>query len=287
MTVTQVVHSATLRSFSSLSSPGMRRHIGSFAGAGSRVRQATTALLLPLVLLATWSLVARYELVAPQIMPGPSIVWATAIDLLASRQLQSELLVSLMRVAAGLSIGGAAGLAAGIGMGLSRTAEAYLAPTLRAIWLVPALGWLPFFMLVFGIGEELKIVLIAKACFLPVMVNSFDGARTIPRRHHEVARILELGRLDTLRFVVVPAILPSVLNGLRLALSKGWQVLVLVEMIASAAGIGYLMTWGRKSFQLDVVLVTMLVIGATGWLLDRAALVVQQRATSWSHRRAG
>src|SRR5580704_12522056 len=268
MTVTQVVHSATLRSFSPLSSPGMRRLVGSLAGVCGWARRATTALLLPLVLLATWSLVARYELVAPQILPGPSIVWATAIDLVASGQLQSELLVSLVRVAAGLSVGGAAGLAAGIGMGLSRTAEACLASTLRAIWLVPALGWLPFFMLVFGIGEELKIVLIAKACFLPVMVNSFDGVRTIPRRHHEVARILELGRLDTLRFVVVPAILPSILNGFRLALSKGWQVLVLVEMIASAAGIGYLMTWGRKSFQLDVVLVTMVVIGVVGWLLD-------------------
>ena len=99
--------------------------------------------------------------------------------------------------------------------------------------------------------------------------------------------MLNLGRLDTLRFVILPAILPAVLTGFRLALSKGWQVLVLVEMIASAAGIGYLMTWGRKSFQLDVVLVTMLIIGLTGWLLDRTALVVQQRATPWSYRRAG
>jgi sulfonate transport system permease protein len=289
MSLTQIAPSSTLRSrpFAPLSA--VHHVVGSFSlvGAGSRGRRTVTALLLPSILLAAWSLAARYELVAPQILPGPAIVWATAIDLLASGQLRSELLVSLMRLAAGLLIGGAAGLAAGIGMGLSRTAEAYLAPTVRAIWLVPALGWLPFFMLVFGIGEELKIVLIAKACFLPMMVNSFDGVRTMPRQHQEVARMLNLGRLDTMRFVVVPAILPAVLTGFRLALSKGWQVLVLVEMIASAAGIGYLMTWGRKSFQLDVVLVTMLIIGITGWLLDRIALVVQQRATPWSYRRAG
>jgi sulfonate transport system permease protein len=289
MSLIQIAPSSTLRSraFAPLS---VAHHVvGSFSllGAGNKARRTVTALLLPCSLLAAWSLVARYELVAPQILPGPAIVWATAIDLLASGQLRSELLVSLMRLSAGLLIGGAAGLAAGIGMGLSRTAEAYLAPTLRAMWLVPALGWLPFFMLVFGIGEELKIVLIAKACFLPMMVNSFDGVRAMPRKHQEVARMLNLGRLDTLRFVVVPAILPAVLTGFRLALSKGWQVLVLVEMIASAAGIGYLMTWGRKSFQLDVVLVTMLIIGITGWLLDRIALVVQQRATPWSYRRAG
>jgi sulfonate transport system permease protein len=289
MSLTQIPHPSTLRSraFAPLSVAHHIVGLFSLMEAGNRARRTITALLLPCSLLAAWSLVARYELVAPQILPGPAIVWATAIDLLASGQLRSELLVSLMRLSAGLLIGGAAGLAAGIGMGLSRTAEAYLAPTLRAMWLVPALGWLPFFMLVFGIGEELKVVLIAKACFLPMMVNSFDGVRTMPRQHQEVARMLSLGRLDTLRFVVVPAILPAVLTGFRLALSKGWQVLVLVEMIASAAGIGYLMTWGRKSFQLDVVLVTMLIIGITGWLLDRIALVVQQRATPWSHRRAG
>jgi sulfonate transport system permease protein len=184
-----------------------------------------------------------------------------------------------MRVAPGLLLGGGMGLVVGLAMGLSRTTEAYLAPTVRAVWLVPSLGWLPFFMLVFGIGETLKIVLIAKACFLPMMINSFDGVRNVPRKHHEVARILELGRLDTMRFVILPAIAPSVLNGLRLALSKGWQVLVLVEMIASAAGIGYLMTWGRKSFQLDVVLVTIAVIGVGGWLFDRTAQAIQQRST--------
>lgn len=254
---------------------------------GRRAALVATALLLPLAVLAIWSVAARYELLAAQILPAPSIVWSTAIELVASGQLQSELLVSIGRVAAGLLIGGGLGLTIGIVTGLSRTTEAYLAPTVRAVLLVPSLGWLPFFMLVFGIGEALKIVMIAKACFLPLMINSFDGVRNVPRKYHEVGRILELNRLDTMRFVVMPAILPSVLNGFRLALSKGWQVLVLVEMIASAAGIGYLMTWGRKSFQLDVVLVTIVVIGAIGWLLDRAAVTVQDRATIWSSRSAG
>jgi sulfonate transport system permease protein len=265
----------------SLQPAAVGRLLGSFARRAGRV---AIALLLPLAILALWSVAARYELVSPQILPAPSIVWATALELIASGQLQSEILVSIGRVAGGLLIGGSLGLSIGIAMGLSRTAEAYFAPTVRAILLVPSLGWLPFFMLVFGIGEALKLVMIAKACFLPMLVNSFDGVRSIPRKHHEVARVLELDRLDTMRFVVLPAVLPSLLNGFRLALSKGWQVLVLVEMIASAAGIGYLMTWGRKSFQLDVVLVTMVVIGAVGWLLDRAALAVQERGASWSSR---
>jgi sulfonate transport system permease protein len=255
--------------------------------AGRHIGAVTVALAVPLLLLFVWSLASRYELVAPQILPAPSIVWSTAIELIKSGQLQSELSVSVVRLAVGLVLGGAAGLGIGLAMGISPTIEDYLGPTVRAIWLVPSLGWLPFFMLIFGIGETLKIVLIAKACFLPMMVNSFDGVRDISRKHREVARVLELGRLDTLRFVVFPSVLPHLLTGFRLSLSKGWQVLVLVEMIASAAGIGYLMTWGRKSFQLDIVLVTMVLIGIVGWLLDRAAFVAQTRVTAWASRSAG
>jgi sulfonate transport system permease protein len=257
------------------------------SGVLRRAGPALIALALPLAIFAAWSLAARYQLVAPQILPAPSVVGTTAIELIKSGQLQSELAVSLFRLAAGLAIGAVAGLAVGLAMGLSTTVEAYLAPTVRAIWLVPSLGWLPFFMLIFGIGEALKIVLIAKACFLPMMVNSFDGARGISPKHRDVVRMLELGRFDTLRFLVIPSLLPHLLTGLRLSLSKGWQVLVLVEMIASAAGIGYLMTWGRKSFQLDIVLVTMLLIGVVGWLLDRGALLVQTRATAWASRSIG
>lgn len=259
----------------------------SAAAALSLARPLMLALALPLAIFAAWSLAARYQLVAAQILPEPSVVGSTAVELIKSGQLQSELAVSLFRLAAGLVIGGAAGLAVGLAMGLSTTVEDYFAPTVRAIWLVPSLGWLPFFMLIFGIGETLKIVLIAKACFLPMMVNGFDGVRSISPKHREVARTLELGRFDTLRFVIVPSLLPHLLTGLRLSLSKGWQVLVLVEMIASAAGIGYLMTWGRKSFQLDIVLVTMLLIGAVGWLLDRAAAAAQARATAWASRSIG
>lgn len=248
---------------------------------------AALALVLPFAIGALWWLAARYELVASQILPAPDVVYATALDLIRSGQLQSELSVSLLRLAAGLVIGGTAGLAIGIIMGLSRTAEAYLSPTIRAVWLVPSLGWLPFFMLLFGIGEALKIVLIAKASFLPLLVNSFDGVRNVSPRHREVARMFGLGPFDTLRFVIWPSVLPHVLTGFRLSLSKGWQVLILVEIIASAAGIGYLMTWGRKSFQLDIVIVTMVLIGVIGWLLDRAALAVQRRTTAWATRSAG
>jgi sulfonate transport system permease protein len=255
--------------------PGPRRAV-TLAG------QIATGLILPATILVIWQLAVHYRLLAPQILPAPALVWETTIDLILSGEMLSELAVSFGRVAAGLAVGGSLGLLFGIAFALSRSFEAYVAPTVRAICLVPSLGWLPFFMLIFGIGEALKIVLIAKTCFLPLMVHAFEAIRALPAKYQDVARVLELGRFKTIRFIVVPAVLPAIATGFRLALSKGWKALILVEMISSAAGIGHLMMWGRKSFQLDVVFATMIVIGLVGWVLDRGVLILQNRTTRWS-----
>ncbi len=248
---------------------------------------ALLGLSLPAAILAIWTIAARMELVAPQILPMPSLVWATTWDLTVSGDLPRELAVSLARLAGGLLIGGALGLAFGLLFGLSRASEAYLGPTLRAIFLVPSLGWLPFFMMIFGIGETLKFVLIAKTCFLPLMVNVSGAIQTLPAKYHDVTRCLELSRQERLRYVIIPSVIPAIAIGLRQAIAKGWKTLILVEMISSAAGIGYLMMWGRKSFQLDVVFATMIVIALVGLLFDRAVLALQQRTADWSLHTGG
>ena len=243
-------------------------------------------LVVPVSALLFWSYAVRQEWLAEQILPAPSLVWETTRGLIASGELQAELLVSLGRVAAGVAVGGGLGLLFGLAFGLSRTLDIYVAPTVRAICLVPSLGWLPFFMLLFGIGEALKIILISKTCFLPLMVSAYEGIRHRPRKYDEVAAALELPWATRVRVVIWPSILPSILTGLRLALSKGWKALILVEMISSAAGLGYLMMWGRKAFQLDVVFATIIVIGIVGWLLDWALFRAQREATGWSFKAA-
>lgn len=253
---------------------------------GRNAATIALGLVVPLAVLAVWSYAVRQEWLAEQILPAPSLVWETTRDLILTGELQSELLVSLGRVIAGLVIGGGLGLLAGLAFGLWRPLDIYVAPTVRAICLVPSLGWLPFFMLLFGIGEALKIILISKTCFLPLMVSAYEGIRNRPRKYDEVAAVLELPWTTRVRLVIWPSILPQILTGLRLALSKGWKALILVEMISSAAGIGYLMMWGRKAFQLDVVFATIIVIGLVGWFMDWALLKAQRRGTAWSFKAA-
>ena len=142
--------------------------------------------------------------------------------------------------------------------------------TFLAIAQIPILAWLPFFMLLLGIGEALKIVLVAKAVFTPVTLGTCAGIRAVPERYLELARVLGLSRARTLRNVVLPAALPQLFSGFRYGLTHAWLSLVAVELLASFEGVGYLMVYSRQLFQLDVMVAVMLVIALIGLLLDRA-----------------
>jgi sulfonate transport system permease protein len=259
-------------------------HVGRMLGRRPRVdpRAIGLAFVLPGLVLAVWSLAVRLGLMRPQILPSPLTVAQTAGDLVVSGELWGALAVSLQRVVLGLAFGAALGIALGVATGRSRTVDAYLGPTIRGICQIPTIAWLPFFMLIFGIGEGLKLALIAKASFFPLFVNTAAAMRTAPARYHEVADVLEFDRLQRLRLVVIPAALPLLAAGLRMGLSNAWHVLIVAEMVAAAAGIGHLMAWSRTLFQLDVVFVTIVAIGATGWLMDAAMRWVEGRLTPWS-----
>jgi sulfonate transport system permease protein len=263
--------------------PKVGRHAGSSSRAGASVwRAVALGAIVPLSVLAVWSVAVALHAMRPQILPSPLAVWAAAVDMLRSGDLSAALEVSLGRVALGLAIGSAFGLAAGAALGRSQTLDTYFGPTLRAICQIPTIAWLPVFMLIFGIGEELKIAIIAKAAFLPMLLNTFAGVRTASARYHEVANVLEFGPLERLRLVTIPSALPMIVSGFRLALSNAWHVIIVVEMLASASGIGHVMAWSRTLFQLDVVFVTVVAIGTTGWLMDAAMRAAERRLSPWS-----
>jgi len=248
----------------------------------ARLRAIAIGAIVPLAVLAVWSIAVQLHLMRSQILPAPLTVWRTGIELLTGGDLASALAVSLQRVVLGLALGGGLGFIAGTLLGRSQTLDAYFGPAIRTVCQIPTIAWLPVFMLVFGIGEELKLAVIAKATFFPLFLNSFAGMRTAPVRFHEVADVLELNAWQRLRLVTIPAALPLVATGVRLALSNAWHVLIVVEMLASAAGIGHMMAWSRTLFQLDVVFVTIAVIGATGWLMDAGMRRLERLAMPWS-----
>jgi sulfonate transport system permease protein len=238
--------------------------------------------ILPLTVLAAWQVTAAEGWLAPQILPPPAAVLATFVDLASDGELAGNFAISLWRILSGFAMGAAAGLALGVALGLWPRLSDYLGPLLRGIAQVPSLGWLPFFMLVFGLGETLNTVLIAKACFVPIVLSTAAGIGAVDRRYLEVARVFRLPRRAFVLRLVLPAALLSIASGVRLALGQAWVSLVVVEMLADAEGIGYLMTWGRTIFQTDLVIVGMIVVGVIGFLMDAGLRRIETRLRRWT-----
>lgn len=236
---------------------------------------------VPLALLLAWYVAARFAWIPPQVLPAPDAVWHTLAELYQSGELQANLAVSALRVAGGFALGLAGGLALGVAMGLSPGFRDYVYPTFKAFSQVPVLGWLPLLMLLVGIDEALKIILIAKASLVPIALNTYKGIQNVPTRYIEVARVLKFTRWQLLSRVVFPAAAAPVWNGIRYGLTHAWLALVVVELLASSEGLGYMIVYGRQLFQLDMVIAAVIVVGAVGFALDKVLALAERAVLRW------
>jgi sulfonate transport system permease protein len=239
------------------------------------------ALLPPLFLLILWQAACLTGLFPEQVLVPPTAVARALARMAASGELERDVGVSLGRLLLGFSVGALCGLAFGAAIALSRWAEAAFWPLFLGLWQVPVIAFMPVLVLFLGIDETFKITIVALATFFPVALATFDGIRGVPRAWFEVARVYRTRTPDLIRRILVPATVPAVLTGLRIAITRAWVVLVAAELLAADSGIGQMMEMGRQLFQIDVVLAGVVVSGAIGFLLDRCARALEVRATRW------
>lgn len=247
------------------------------SGALNRLAWRLAPWLLPAALLALWQAGASSGWISQQVLPSPHIVIHTLQDLVTSGDLWPDVWASMTRVVVGFLVGALLGLMLGTAMGLSRRFEAYVLPTFNALVQIPVLAWLPFVVLLVGIGEALKYILIAKAAMVPVTLNTLQGFRQTPSAYREVARTYGYSTRQEVLEIVLPHAVPTLFTGLRLGFTKAWLSLVVVELVASSEGLGYLIVYGRQLFQLDLVMAAVIVVGAIGYAIDRALDAAQAR----------
>lgn len=233
--------------------------------------------LLPLTLLGLWYLGTERGWLSEQVLPPPAFVYQTLADLVTSGDLWMNASASLQRVLVGFVLGSGLGITLGLAMGLSRTVEDYLLPTFNALVQIPVLGWLPFALLLFGIGEPLKYVLIAHAALIPVTLCTLQAFRQAPKGLLEVGAAYGFSRRQIVTDIVIPSAIAPIFTGLRLGFTKAWLSLVVVELLASSEGLGYLIAYGRQLFQLDLVMAAVVVVGAVGLLIDRGFDLIERR----------
>ncbi|MGW3787406.1 ABC transporter permease [Micromonospora chokoriensis] len=235
----------------------------------------------PVALVLGWEVAARTGLLAPEKLPAPSDVLATGWRLSRDGTLGIHLLDSLTRAGAGLLIGGLLALALGTVAGLLRLGDDLVDPPVQMARMLPHLGLVPLLIIWVGIGESLKISLVALGAFFPIYFNTYAGIRDIDERLVEAARTCGLGQAARLRHVVLPGALPSLFLGLRLAIGAAWLSLVVGEQVNAQTGIGFLMMEAREFSQTDVVVLGLLVYALLGLISDSALRILERRMLTW------
>ncbi len=237
--------------------------------------------LSPVLLLLLWELGSRVGLIPERTLAAPSAVLGTLLEMVVSGELPANLIVSFARVAAGLLIGVGLGIALGLVAGLSRTGELAVDPLMQIKRTIPALALTPLFIVWFGIGETPKVALIAFGTIFPVYLNLYSGIRGVDLRLLDAAKSFGLSRWDQIWHVILPSALPSLLVGLRYALSVSILVLVVAEQINASAGLGYLINNARDFMRTDIIVVCLMVYAILGLGADWLVRTIETRALIW------
>jgi sulfonate transport system permease protein len=252
-----------------------------------KITHLTQYIGLSLTILAIWQGLFQLGYLNPILLPPPSQVAVTFLELARSGALFRHIGISVLRVLEGFGIAALLGLGLGIAIGLSRTLDRLTDLIIQVVKPIPPIAWIPLAILWFGIGEPSKVYIIFLGAFFPIIINTIDGIRQTDHKFVEVARILAVPRLKFVRQVVLPGALPVIMTGLRVGLMVAWMCVVAAELIAAGSGIGYLIMDARQLSQSDVVLVGMISIGVIGKLMDSLIKRLERRLIGWKAVFAG
>lgn len=233
-------------------------------------------LILPLAILALWQAVTTSGLVPPYRLPPPATVLDAAVQLAQSGDLWIHIAISLQRVALGFAIGSVVGLAVAAIVGLTRAGDILLSPSLAAVRAIPSLALVPLLLLWMGIGEDSKVTLIAIGAFFPVLTTVSAALRQVDPHAVEMARSFSLRGFDLFRTVQLPAVVPSIMAGLRLALAQAWLFLVAAELLAAAMGLGFLLTDSQSTGRVDRILLAIVLLALLGTLTNALLSLAQK-----------
>lgn len=234
-----------------------------------------------LLIVAAWWFVATSGLVSPFLLPPPSTVLATGLEILSDGSLAQHTLVSVQRLVVGYGFAVALALPLAFLLSASISLRSILEPALEFLRQLPPLALMPLLILWLGIGEAQKLGIIVLACFFPIFLGVVGGIAQCDPKLVEVGRSCGLTRQDVLWRVVLPASLPSIVIGLRIALGYGWRALVGAELVASSAGLGYMIVDAENLARTDIVLVGIVVIGCLGALADLGIRTLIARTAPW------
>lgn len=237
---------------------------------------------VPVFILVTWQLLVEFGVLSTRILPAPTSVVVTAVNLALSGELFRNIGISAARAISGLILGGSIGLALGFLNGVFPLAETLFDTSVQMIRNIPNLALIPLVILWFGIGDVARLFLTSLGVFFPMYINTFYGIRNVDRGLIEMGQVYGLNSRELLTQIIIPGALSSILVGLRYALGIMWLTLIVAETIAADSGIGYMAMNAREFMQTDVVVLSLILYALLGKLADVGARTLESKWLAWN-----
>lgn len=237
--------------------------------------------LVPLVLLAIWELAAQLGWIDVRFFPAPSNVAKAMFTSLRSGELLTNTEATLQRLVLGFVLGGLPGLAVGILMGVYRPLRLIFDPLIAATYPIPKSAILPLILLIFGLGESSKVVMVAIGAFYPIAINTTSGVREISPIYFDVGRNFNASRWDIFRTVALPGALPFIMTGAKLGAGLGLILISIAEMMGAKTGLGYMIWSAWETFDVEQMYVGLFVVSLIGFLLTVLFNELERRVVPW------
>ena len=246
-----------------------------------KLPQPIIGIILPIIIILIWHFLALTETIRSNLLPPPQEVINEILILTRDGSLFSHILITLSRVFYGFIFGAIAATVLGVLTGVSPLMRRFFDPTIQALKAVPSLAWVPLFILWFGIFEDSKIALISVGVFFPIYLNLMMGIRQIDKKMVEVAHVYNLNSFQTIRWILLPGIIPEWVTGLRSGLALGWMFVIAAELMGASEGLGYLMIDGQMTGRPALIIGALILFAMIGKLTDELIYVSAKPFLKW------
>ena len=249
-----------------------------------RYARPALGLLLPVGVALAWELIVWLGYSNGRLVPPPSKVFATIVELARSGELLKHVIATLTRVGVGFGLGVVAGTVLGAVSGYWALARRLLDPTVQALRAIPSIAWVPLFILWLGIFETSKVALIAVGVFFPVYLGVMGAILSVDRKIVEVGRTFRLSGFAMIRRILLPAVLPAYVVALRVGLGLGWMFVVAAEFMGASEGLGYLLIDGQQLGKPSEIVAAILAFAVLGKLTDWLLVLIAAPFLRWEDR---
>ena len=235
----------------------------------------------PVFLLLLWELAARFGMIDVRFFPAPSKVFSVMYTMIENGLLMKHVWASMQRLFWGILWGGIPALILGVAMGMFRTLRMIIEPVIAATYPIPKSAILPLILLIFGLGEPSKIVMVATGVFFPILINSMAGVLEINKIHFDVSRNFGANGFQTFLTVALPGALPLIMTGVKLGVGLGLVLIAIAEMVGAKSGLGYMIWNAWEILSVETMYVGLITIAVLGLAFTLILNEIERLIVPW------